>query len=586
MKTILPFIISSLISSAPAMAEVTVSASLIGQARVDTSIRTKYRHSADCYPFGKGSDYEDGPRHTVTFDSSQSMKNSNVMSWSTSISNPFSRMARSVHIRSLVKETFDATTVDLTMYESRGASSQQYRKSDCWHKDGQMTVNDATLSGFVKVQYKVPNNVWAISIERSPGVGVLDQYMPVVGAMNAAYDQGQQDGVILWVTPGQVLEQEFTIPEGVPGRLDLGQAQIVFHPISRNLTLDDFNEFRKKLKNGFYSKNLDAEGATKLIVNSLGLVRMDEQVQSFVRETSILDLKRMSDDLFDIANSVIPHSFQKGKSYLKPDGFAIKTAAALASYQLTKALMQDLKSYCQQVEVTLPFTGEKQHVLGLRAASFWLTRSLGLVKSYSYDGFESMIRELQELQSKGVTPADIVKNKELAKKLQTSYQLLTKSGVFDQSPFNIAYVDMNRMLTVFKDLGTIGASQAGLMAQLEEGSNLEGAFSKGFVRTLLMFKASRTELIDMSPLLSSIQDLKHRQKEVAMTMTRTIRLLGMEGSDNQTTVLNQISILLNNQINIVSQPLSVPYFEKIREEYMKTQVGDLEQSVQGCIGGY
>lgn len=588
MKCVLPILVFTSFLSLSSYAEVTINAYLSGSAHVETAVRTQYRHSGDCFVTGKDAEYDEKPSQKVNFNANQIVKNSNTMIWPTSISSPFVRIARIIRLESKVTDTSESTTVELKMSESRGAGGEQFHTTKCWHQDGFMTVNDGTISGVVKIQYQVPKDVWAVSVSRQEGQGVFNQYKAISSALNGTYDEGQQDGQILWVKPGQILEQEFVIPESVPGRLDLGQVKVIFFPLGSDLNLNTFSKFRSDLKAGVFSKNVNEKLATELIIRALGLLKSNNSdLQLFTSQMSILDLKRMSDELFEIAKSVFPESYQKVEgSNFKPDGLAIKTAAALASYQLTKALLEDLKGYCQQVEITLPFTGQKQKVLGLRAASFWLSRSLSLVKSYSYDGFEHLIRELQVLQKSGMTPQDIVSNKELAKKLQTSYKLLTQSGAFDQSPFNIAYVDMNRMLTVFKDLGAIGSAQSSLMKELEEGSRLEEAFSRNFVRTLLLFKKNRVDVVDMNPILESLIDLKQRQIDVAKMMTKSIRLLEMEGSDNQAMVLNQITSLLHNQLNVFEESFDVPYFEKIREEYMKTQIDNLEQSVQGCIGAY
>jgi hypothetical protein len=585
-KSIYPLSFLALFVCQNLKAEVLVQGEFLGKARVETGVKNHYRHSLDCYTSGKGSKFNKGPEHLVQLSGLKTQVNSGSLTWATYISSPFTRMARSLHLNSQVTENLEETRVLLQLTESRGVANEQFDSGKCWHDDGQMVVKDAEVSGTVKIQYKVPDNVWALSVGRTSAVGVfgIGNFVDISTALNSGYDAGLYDGVILWVKPGQILEQEIKIPESVPGRLDLGSLEIVFRPVGKPMGFAEFVVFKDQLKTGYYSEIKGADVAVEFLTATLSVLRLGDGIQGIVKGIPILDLKRMSDELFEIANDVIPVSFAKGNQKFKADGMLIKSAAAMAAYQLAKALMQDLSSYCKEVEITLPFTGEKQKVIGLRAASFWLGRSMNMVKSYSYDPLESFMSELQSLQKAGKTPADIVNDRMLAKKLQDSYLLLTRAGAFDQSPFNIAYVDLNRMSLVFKDLGAIGNSQESILAQLKEGSHLEGEFIKSYVRTVLSFKKNRIEAVDLSGVFANIQDLRKRQKNVETALKTSIRLLGMDTSDDQNQIWNQVFSLLNRQINIFSEPVNVPYFDRLREEFKKTQVGNLEESVQGWLG--
>ncbi len=579
-------IIQTFLASSVSFAETSIVASFKGSATVNTSIVTKYDHNLKCYPMGKGDDHSPYPAQTVSFNSSQVLSGKGTLSWKSSISKPFSRVARSIDLKSDIFLKNGTEVVLITLEDNLARGETQFKVKDCWHQNGQISSIDASLMGSIKVQYKVPDNIWAISVSRSEGKGLLNDYKAITSSLNSEYDKGALDGAVLWVYPGQIIEQEIQIPENVYGAKFLGSLKISFTPIS-NLVFSekDFSSFRESLITGKFYKIADSDIAAKFIENSLTILSLNQDLRLYIKSLSILQIKRMTDELFAIANNVYPHSYSKSRdSNFKPDGMSIKTAAALASYQLAKAMLVDMQEYCQDVEVKSAFTGDKQKVLGLRAAGFWLSRSMKMMMSYSYDGFETMLKEVDDLQKQGKTPSDIVADKNLSKMLQRSYQLLTSSGIMDKTPLNVAYVDMNRMIKTFNGIGAVGNTQGTIMAQLKEGSLLESEFIKNFVKALMSFKKNRIEKVDLMPLFSDLKDLKNRQKKVGDLMISSVRLFSIEGNDDQDLIMNQMMSLLNNQINIFSQPVDIPYFDKLRETFMSKEVLNLENSVNGCLG--
>jgi arsenate reductase-like glutaredoxin family protein len=335
----------------------------------------------------------------------------------------------------------------------------------------------------------------------------------------------------------------------------------------------DIGKFLKEVQARKFSDGLQKNMVRRFLQDTMTMVRLGDGLSGYTKSVSLYDLKQISDRFFEIANGL----------YEDDNGHAVKTAAALASFQISQAILMDMRGYCQDVEVYLPFTGEKQKVLGLKAASFWLSRSMNYIKTYSYEPAEIFIQELKALQERGLTAAAIAKDERLRTKMQNAFMLLTKTMNFDAGPFNRAYVDFNKLASTFKDIQSLGPQQQDLLAMLKAANTEEQEFIRAFGAMTRQLNRTNTNKIDVGSVVEKMTALKTKQSSIPQRLRESLRLLSLDPSEDQGQVINQVVDLLNHQMNIFTTPINVPYFESVRAAFYNANVKDFRAASEGCF---
>jgi len=565
------FSIVSLVS-AVSSAETSVLAKISGTAKVSISGVVKHRHSLDCYVMGKGDDYQNYGSQNISFDASEKLvSGSGSLVWAASISSPFRATPRRSVLTSTIKSNEMGDQVQLVLQDRIASNLGKVHEEKCRHTDGMVSVKDATIQGTVRIQYKVPKNVWAVQVVRTSQEGVFSvtNTQPIGNVFNAGYDKGKTKQITLWVKPGQILEQVIEIPEFV-GSQSLGEMTLEFKPLGVGTDKDPKTRFLNKILVG----SGNPTETTDFVEQTMRVLYQGQDLTKYTQQFSLSDLKKISDRFFALANGVYPNAV---------DGMSIKTASALAAFQISQAILTELSGYCQDVDVYLPFTGEKQKVLGLRAASFWLTRSMNFVNTYSYDPLEVFIRELKGYQDQGKSPADIAKNKELKTRIQKTYMLLTETMSLSSGPFNRAYVDFNKMAQTFPRIQSLGPKQSELLTVLEVADAKEAEFLRSFTSLVTQLNAKNTKKVNYDLVLAQIADLRQRKIDVALLMRDSVRILSVESSEGGDQVMTQILDLLNHQVNIFKNPVAVPFFDGVRAEFYNANIKDLDSIARGCF---
>lgn len=557
-----------------ASAEISVTGSLSGTAKVAKSGVVKHRHSLDCYTTGKGDGYDDYGSETVSFSGERSISGNGETAWASMVSNPFSVAARNTRLMSAVSSLPRGERINLRLQDDFAGSIGSFHSEKCRHTDGYVRVTNPTIAGKIVVKYRVPENTWAVRMTRSKAAGVFSvmNQKPVTNAFNSTSDDKRPSTVILWAQPGQTLDLEINVPEFVGGA-QLGSLQLDFENVARPLSLDQIRSFLQSVQKKDFRKPFNAASSTEFLEMTMGMVQAGENATLYTKNFKLSDLKAMSDEFFFIANAV--HNVTEGES--------LKVASAMAAFQIARAVLIDMSAYCQDVEVYMPFTGERQQVLGLKAASFWLSRSMNYIKTYSYEPAEVFLQELQQLQEGGLTPAKIAKDPKLRTKVQNGYKIVLQSMALDGGPFNRAYVDFNKMAQSFKNIQSLGPDQEKVLTELKSANKAEEEFIAYFSSVMNQLRPTNTQPINYVDAFTKIQEMKQRQSEITVLLKSSIRVLSLDASNEPGQIMNQIIDLVTNQVNVFKNPVNVLYFDSLRKSYYEANLKGLDGVTKGCF---
>lgn len=578
MKPFSVLVFSVLILPLSSPADITVQAKLQGNSTVHSSEIVRHRKSLDCYTFGKADDYQDYEKQEVPFAGDRTITGSGEGVWASAIAHPFAATARNTVLSASVVPSGGGERVTLALVDQFAGYIGTIHSEKCRHTDGSVAISNATTTGTIKIQYRVPANVWAVELRRVAAEGAfsITHQQSVTTAFNSKSDSKKNKSLVLWVQPGQWIEQEIQVD--YIGGANIGSTVLEFVPLGTTMTAADINGFLQRVIDKKFNGNMSEKEAREFLLSTMEIVHAGREASVYTSRFTLQQMKQLSDQYFRLANSVFKNL---------SDGHSLKVASALAAFQIARTVLIEMSAYCQDVEVYLPFTGEKQKVLGLKAASFWLTRSMNYIRTYSYDPAEVFLQELQRLQERGLSPADIVKDKVLKKKIQTSYLLLTQTMAFDSGPFNRAYVDFHKMAATFKNIQSLGPDQENLLRQLKLANQSEDEFIALFAATMGRLRPTTTDKLDYQAVFAKITEMRTLQAAVTKQLKDSVRLLSIESTDEQGQVVNQVVgqviDLLTNQVNIFKNPVDVPYFDGIREAFYNANIKGLDGVANGCF---
>lgn len=317
----------------------------------------------------------------------------------------------------------------------------------------------------------------------------------------------------------------------------------------------------------------------EIFINSvLALSRNPEAFQKTLATIDIKVAATLSEILHKISKSVIKDPQL---------GLPIKTAAAMGAFELSYGILKDLAGYCKEVAVALPFSNKEVRTSGLRAAGFWLNRSLAIVKNYSFADFEALFDELSMIQSGGYTYAQVFSDPNLRRKVKSSFEFIDRNVDMSHSPMISALKGINKTMATVGHIGPSDQEAAALLAKLQELLNLENEFFAEYDRLGDAFKPDNNEKVNVVPVQEMLLKLKAGQKELETDMVKTIRLLTISASEDKDALFTQFASLLSHQINVMeTENPSIPYFENVRKAFIQSQnFQPIIETSRACVLG-
>ncbi len=546
---------------------------------------THFTHSLKCYPGGKGNETDDWGV----------IKIENV----TKLYLNESGVSEQVQVEPRLVQGFRTIRMTLNKASSGQASDIEKERSydlslndfvnpdlgvvidssDCHFADLKAKISDSRISGSLRMNIEVPANTWALDVQVSSATGVFRD-LPPNAILNALNSQNtlkiDGDGhLLLWVKPESTVSLVYQIPENAYGRSEIGQL---------HFKLKHLGNSRKLMERlldpnvSFESKSLNNQDALSRLDGILEIITHAKEIKELSKGKDPNTILNKANALFEFANSsaVINDTY----------GLPLRTAAALASFQLAADFLDDMRPYCQKVEIELPISQNKVTILGLRAAGFWLTRQADRLEVFNYDPYEYMVNELVRIQSQGITYKQLMNDEPTRLKFKKAHEILSKSGVMAHSPYGTARFDLARALKYFK---TIGDNENDVNALLQELTALDTGdynFVVHLNTNLNKFHGMSSELVDGTSLRLELDNLIQRSKAVSVKFRDSIKLAALVGGDKSVDVFAKIAGVLYRPVNILKSNINMPYFDNIRKVYYDANnIDTLAQQMNSCLKG-
>ena len=549
---------------------------------IETQIVTEkhFRHSGDCYIEKKPIEQKLlTPQILPLSGGLKNITHSSQETWKADLSSPFARNIRKLLLSNEIVNSEKKSSIIMSLSDEYSSQTAIYTKNQCTHMDGTTKPNSASLEGDIKMIYKVPSNVWLVKVTRTEFDGIFTN-KSIEGYTGSLNDQDKKANNSIsyqWVTPNSELTLRLKFPLQIPGTKNIFNFSYSFEPIlGSNIDLLSLN---KKISDTNISKLLlNDEDTLNLIRNLLSVFNKNNDLEVATKQMELSKVSALSDQLFQLANEVVKNPRL---------GSTVKTASALAAYEISVSILKELASFCKEVEIYLPFTNRTIKTTGVRAASFWLNRGISVVKNYSFAPFEALLGELSMMQSNGFTYAAVFKDINLKKRYKSAFEFIDRNVDMSHSPIISVQLAIEKTL---KNIGHVGASDQytiDLQKRLLELRLIEDDFFIKYGKLETEFRENNNAIINVTPLNETLAKLKLGKQEINQSMSENIRLISLNYSDDKDALFTKMSSLLSNQVAIMEKPiLSVPFFETVKAEYKKYRDTDpIIKTTQACVRG-
>lgn len=205
-------------------AAVEIKAQFTGSIKTKIATETHFRHSLNCYVEKKGAETTAFPDQILSLNGgAQTLNSSGEVTWASDLYSPFSRHIRTLSLTASVEETPLQTKIGLQLTDSFSYQADMYGSNDCQHWNGITAPSDAATGGFIDISYKVPPNIWLLSIDRGKfnGMFTVKNIPHIEGSLNSADEILKNQKSYVWVTPNTSIILHLNFPQQVLGNLEL-----------------------------------------------------------------------------------------------------------------------------------------------------------------------------------------------------------------------------------------------------------------------------------------------------------------------------------------------------------------------------
>lgn len=465
---------------------------------------------------------------------------------------------------------------------------------NCSWGDYSAIVNKFKLQGDITVSYTVPSNQWLTIVSTKNTTGLLSaNAAQIIGGISSSLTSDLDGNQYIWTKPGTTLQIKFSIPEYNGTSADLGNAEITFqHPPAKFKENEDPN-----------LKELGSYEISQIVryliieINKLDELIQDKKLQSAKNIFNILNYLLVNKDKLHKYVWILPSSqifslsdaiFQKvAKNEFQeiPEALHIKTLASLVAFEITLAYLEQVKPYCEKAIRTLPFSNKPEEMTGIALSQIYLDRVWYRLTHFDYQSMGALLTALAKYEDQHLTYAQVMNNKDEVSKLQKADDLLAASIDMTASPLYLAIKDLTKLK---EGMGTIGAApevETRIMTKAEALAGLETQFFEDFMNHLELYLSTNNKQVSVSSLRQKFEKLIEQKDNFIMDLKNGIRFYsGTEGE--KTGFYAQLTSQMTQQIEVLRKPISVVFFNSLRDEYFKSSGTEMKiKSFEDCMFG-
>lgn len=575
MKKYYMFLICLMLSDFAHAVQVSVTHNLQSTIDVNWSKVQKYRHSADCYPFGKANNRSDLNNETLIV--KQIKENIDQNSAWNITSTRFGVKLGELNFN--LKKRTDGLNTSVAIEANDQINWSDYANigdSDCVSREYHWRVNSHRLEGEYSINIQMPSNAWVIQVQLTSEGLLLDRPRNEADAtFKFQGDLHNKDLVLnklfyIWGRPGEVIRLpiKINIPatKGLIGRIALdikSLDQLSAGEVLKTLTA----------QNAFV---VDKNTLPNLILAFASIAGHQDVAKEIVSQLGLGPIRNLTEQIFAIA---------QGRHTQIEFELDLKSIAAAAAYELALSILENMQVFCETKTIELPFSGQTVERPGFIIANFWMNQNILRLRDLNFPEIRAYLEELVRWENNGFTYADIVRDPVLFDRAAKGYSRIRRNTRLAQDVYSDIHTSLRRILSVFGTVGTDPIVVNELMEQLKSLSLLRKDVNSQFQSLVAKFNATNKDPIHISPILNQLRELEYKNEELSLQMSNTLKFVSLNHSDESENALDLMVSLLSKQVNVFDQPLQSSYQEPVRLAFLQfARTQHLKSNLEQCIG--
>ena len=535
---------------------------------------TKFRHSLDCYPTGKGSEREDLGGETI----SAGMTLDAFTQKKLSISSNRGVEIGKVNYNLSVTATGDYEDAVFSLVDAVNWSRYvNIGDSNCVLREYHWKVSSHRIYGTYNINIKVPQNTWVISVSIPTHEGQIANFKKSVkGDLHSAQIEPKE--MILWVRPGSIV----SIPISVDGYTGAGRFGEIRVRVKKSILQisgyeNDGNSRLLKIRDSLASsRSANNENLAKEFLE-IGHQLLQNPKMSYLttQNFSMEKSREVLDWLFGMANDP---SLRYGK-YSQH----VKAMAAAVGYQLSLNLLNDLMVFCKEIDVYLPLTGKTIRSNGLTAAYFWVNKDIKRLENLRFPEIRAFVEEIVRWENSNLKYSDIANNKAEFKKLDEGYLKIRRFSEIGLDVFGDIKFGLNKTLGIFGSVGSNLILAANIKSQLDTLAEQRRSLNRDLTRMVNEFTYTNNGFIKAAELLSKLNALELNTRQLATDLKEQTKLVAVDGDTGSATAM--MTSILAHQVAIFKKPLNSKFAEPIRALFFQLEEDQkISNQFNVCLG--
>ncbi|MCK6598966.1 MAG: hypothetical protein L6Q37_11430 [Bdellovibrionaceae bacterium] len=535
---------------------------------------TKFRHSLDCYPTGKGSEREDLGGETVRTAVSLDAFSEKTISISSNRGVEIGKVNYNLSLAA----TGDYEDAVFSLVDSINWSKYvNIGDSDCVLREYHWKVSSHRIYGNYNINIKVPQNTWVISVSIPIHEGQIANFKKSVkGDLHSA--QIDTNEMILWVRPGSVVSLPINI-DGYTGAGRFGEIRIRVKKsiLQINGYENDGNSRLLKIRDSMASsRSTNNENLAKEFLEIGHQLLQNPKMSSLTIQSFSMEKNRqILDWLFGMAND----PFLKYGKYSQH----VKAMAAAVGYQLSLNLLNDLMVFCKEIDVYLPLAGKTIRSNGLTAAYFWVNKDIKRLENLRFPEIRAFVEEIVRWENSNLKYSDIANNKTEFKKLDEGYLKIRRFSEIGLDVFGDIKFGLNKTLSIFGSVGSNLILVTNIKSQLDTLADQRRSLNRDLTKMVNEFTYMNNGFIKAADLLSKLNALEVKTKQLATDLKEQTKLVAVDGDTGSATAM--MTSILAHQVAIFKKPLNSKFAEPIRALFFQIEEDQkISNQFNVCLG--
>lgn len=545
----------------------------LGWAKID-----KFRHSVDCYTFGRADETTDLPAETIDGQLYANDVGVNADGSPAVSSIPLDSKSQNIRLGTidftLAHKRVNAQSEKYSMTLIHQAPMNSFRNigdSHCGIHEYHWNASNTALSGSYSLKITMPTDARILKIRLSgTGHAIRFDKLQIRGDYPAQIVTKDEDFYI-WGKPGSTLEIPLTLSVSSTGGFD-GELDILISKSGLDSSVDPLASLQQSIT----ALDPKSTASVEAFLNAGASIAGHPDVATkVVSQMGIDPIQKLNSKLFGVANANLPASkFARD----------VKAMSAVVSYELAMALLDSLKGFCATKDIYLPLTDQTVRRQGFLVAYFWIAQSIAQVESLNYPEVEEYLNGLTRWENDNMTYAQIANDKQAFNRLVEAFKKLRTQSRFAWPVYTPLKATLQKVVSTFGTVGSDSSAVGEIYKQIDVLAAKQLDINQRIQKLSFSFIKTNNDPVLASPILKDLKDFEAQALGLSQTMSKSLKFYSLNPDGTSANVLEVMTDSLAHQIAIFEKPLNDKFIEAIRQTFVSSsRVADLKTSYNQCL---